>query len=678
MDQGEQPCRRAITTTPVLVLVRFAVQNLEGRVSHLANIPPEILKRLPEERMYVVLIETSGNQNYIFATNKLRENVGASELTYQIGTKYVLKAVEDETGRPLWVDADKTGRKLRENLLNRDLNPRIEGDTDVEVVVATSGKAILLVKEKGLAQKVVSKVTMNALIDMPGLTVHGAICEVGKNGQTDSERLESIHDAIRKVHHRLDSLKYKIPSNQQRFLRLPHVEPCSTSGLPASRIYQHASVATKSEELTPHSIISIVKQEKSESGRYRLEQTIRSIHNNVHLATSINNLEKIFEDTKWIAIIHADGNGLGEIFLNFREYSQSQSGREYVDIYRQFSIALDICTINAAAAAIENFQRIFQETYKEETQISTIEIPFIPLILGGDDLTVICDGEYALKFTTDFLRKFEDETSVLDPRSHFKEVSSQVQGLIRTIANNAFGNKDQEKPSITRLGMCAGVAIVKPHYPFHQAYELAEQLLKSAKQVKKKVRHKPCDEEVSLPCSAIDFHVLYDSSGVRLEDIRQKLKVEDGSLLYAKPYVVTNVTENVFDDGWLSRRTWDKLATRVKVMSDTEDDKRKLPNSQMHHIRESLHRGRLEAEAEVDLLKQRYSSNDPQKDKGFGKLLCDDDRLFFSERHTKDGVVLDVYATHFLDALDVVGFWKGFDNTQPNGTNGGSQNGGGE
>jgi hypothetical protein len=59
------------------------------------------------------------------------------------------------------------------------------------------------------------------------------------------------------------------------------------------------------------------------------------------------------------------------------------------------------------------------------------------------------------------------------------------------------------------LSACVGVAVIKPHFPFHSTYHLAEELLKSAKVVKRRVRQLRAD--ALHPCSALDFHVLYDT-----------------------------------------------------------------------------------------------------------------------------------------------------------------------
>jgi len=567
--------------------------------------------------MNLVLLETSGNQRYIFATNKLRENVGASELTYRVGTKTVLEAVEEMTKEQnekdpakqivkLWAD-DLSGERVRANLLNPSLNPKLEDhQSDIEVIVATSGKAILLVRTAQVGKDLIKRVTQTALREMPGLTVHGAISSEVEGA------LSNIHEAVVEVHHKLEDIRYQMPSNEQRFLRLPFFAPCDTSGLPA----QDKRTFEGEDREKLYSRVSSVKADNKKEGQRRIKKILNG--NDLIEPLEIYNRE-------WLAIIHADGNGLGAIFQDFKNISK-KSDRDYVDVYREFSLALDDCTIKATNHALNELKKNIEEE----------KLPIVPLVLGGDDLTVLCDGKYALKFTHDFLKQFEEETS--------------QNKTIWRIANNAFGNKDENEPSVKRLGICAGIAIVKPHFPFHQAYELAESLLRSAKEVKQKIP--------TAPSSAMDFHILYDSAYSDLDLIREKLRVDgEKTHLYAKPYVVTDEDKLKGQSGneWLKPRRFSELQKRVEAIRAPEDDdnKRKLPNSQLHGLREALYLGRDEADARTKLIAHRY------KEKGFAELLCDKNNdkpsLFFDE---KDGEKHS--ATHFLDALDVIEFWKGF------------------
>jgi hypothetical protein len=527
------------------------------------------------KEIYLVLIETSGNQRFIFATNKLRENVGASELTYRIGTE-VVRQIAD-------------------------------GQSNVKPIITASGKALLMADSENQAKTIVREVTKKALEEMPGLTIHGAICKV-----EDEKSAESLHKAIGDVHRRLEEIRHQMPSNLQRFQRLPFVAQCSTSNLPASAMMKFET------EPRPYSKVSAVKADKKEKGYKRITEKLREADKDLNGLCLIVP-DKIGEP-EWLAVIHADGNGLGEVFLNFYERSGSPQTRgEYIEKYRKFSEALDQCTIAATAAALKKFRASFIEEEKAKAKkrgkelstedIEKIELPFIPLVLGGDDLTVICDGRYALKFTCDFLRKFEQLA-----RQH-----DDIKDLIK-------------------LGACAGIAIVKPHYPFHQAYELAEQLLQSAKMVKR----------ISPSLSALDYHVLYDSGGTSLDEIREKTP------FVARPYVVTpketakSYKDNSAEQTWIENHHFCKLAKRVKAINARDDDgKRRLPNSQLHVLREGLFIDEAEAEARADLIKHRYA------DKGFNDLLCNG-KLFFEDKF--DGKTKR--STHFLDSLEIAEFFK--------------------
>ncbi len=109
---------------------------------------------------YLVLLETSGNQPFIFGTNKLRENVGASQLIHECGTRIVL-GVKELANQDLW---HQELTEFRKNLRDPEKNLPIDKTSSaIEVVIATSGKAILAVKTDSLAKKIISEVTAKAI-----------------------------------------------------------------------------------------------------------------------------------------------------------------------------------------------------------------------------------------------------------------------------------------------------------------------------------------------------------------------------------------------------------------------------------------------------------------------------------------------------------------------------------
>lgn len=557
---------------------------------------------------YLVLLETSGNQNFIFSTNKLKENIGASELTYRAGTRWVLDAVADINDTPelrQWNNSQDL-RKILRNQDSPNLNPAIEqSDKPLEIIIATSGKALILARTEDDAKSLIRQVTQRAIAEAPGLNLSGVFVQI-----QDWDQTNSLDNAIRQVHKTFEETQPYRPTAEARFLRLPIIADCSFSGLPASDLEY-----TPEDERVPISRVSASKREAASRGLSRLHKIAPN------LIRDINKLEKKFdsEDIPWLAIVHADGNGLGQIFLNFAECLENQqSNRDYIEAYREFSLELDECTEVAFRDAVKSVFDEFDDA-----------IPLVPLIIGGDDLTVVCDGKKALKFTQVFLKQFEAET---EQKSYIPEIA-------------------QSQFQANRLSACAGIAIIKRHFPFSVAYELAESLIKSAKSVKQTVTKPAPDSEpkTPFPCSAIDFHILYDSTQIDLDRIRRNLQPETTTYLYNRPYVVTELDKLDSAQGkdWASQHHWNRLCDRVNhLKSDDEGDSAKLPSSQAHALRTALFLGRDAANAQYALIKQRYPLTPFSEN--------DDKTSLFYQTQEKDKIR---FHTTFLDALDAKDFF---------------------
>jgi len=190
------------------------------------------------------------------------------------------------------------------------------------------------------------------------------------------------------------------------------------------------------------------------------------------------------------AVIHADGNGLGAMIAAMSKNLKSDA--EVKKAYKDFSTNLEIATQNAYTLAKDGIK---------ESEIREI-------ILGGDDLTVVCSANIALEFTNKYLAAFESQT---------KEI---------------FKNEG--------LNACAGIAYANHKYPFHYAVNLAESLCSYAKKHSRKIKS---DESLKIMPSSLMFHNIQSSNFSDFQEYIEKEltiknKKESISLNYG-PYFTT-------------------------------------------------------------------------------------------------------------------------------------------
>ena len=450
-----------------------------------------------EKYLYGAAVQ--GIQQFIFRTNELKDIVGASELVEQICSDLFQSLLYDE-----------------------DSSKKLDDDKNAIVHAAGNIKYIFSEKELDRCRKVVREFPMKVVEFAPTVTVSQAVVRY-------EDKDNGFSNAVMELEKRLRAQRNRPMRSSS--LGLMGIERSRQTGLPVVRLVgkNHFDASTFAKRFTDS--IDGGKEERKLTTLTLCNKFFGEEFEKKHIAFDV---ERMTAQNDWLAIIHADGNGLGQIVMQVGKREQE---------FKNFSKNLDKATVRAANEA---FTQIMLRH-----RMSSRFIPFRPIVLGGDDLTVICRADLALDFTKEFIDKFELYT--------------------HDYLEDTLIGKDGKEPIFTkgrmrdRLTACAGIVYMKSSFPFYAAYDLAEDLCKAAKKDAKRLDSVKQGEE--LPASCVMFYKIQDSITESYEEmVKRELTSHDNpnDCLEFGPYYLHN------DDAIDGRWTIEKLISTASSLETEE------------------------------------------------------------------------------------------------------------
>jgi len=445
----------------------------------------------PAMASYLVMLQTNSNQPFIFSSPRLREQIGAS---FEI------------TLLSRWV------KEEAEKLLKQKPLPTSFWVSD------SSGKVIVRFTDdeggpKNLAKQLFIEATSNTV---------------------DADDLQELDRVF---------LEYSLNRRPAaaRFPQFPFLERGSDSALPAStslgtlEFSQESLQAYNFDESSPLSLPSRVKRafasrsrkQQVDDVKERLAKQGKELKQEpqldpAKLAAAFQDGEE-FENAKnmlsSVGVVHIDGNGVGAIMRDLgcahravqkfgvsttSDEETTEESKGLQSFIMEVNRRLDNVVKDAIALSWYDVQELTPDTV----------VPIVPVLVGGDDVTVYTDGRYAIPFAEAYIHHYERLTKDDDLLS----VLAIVAGGKKTDApeRDQFEIDDYIIQNPGPLTASAGVAIVGRNFPFHIAYDLVEELVSRGKKLGKKPG--------TVPCSTINFHVLRDATVLDPDDTLDEYK----------------------------------------------------------------------------------------------------------------------------------------------------------
>ena len=490
-----------------------------------------------DNTFYLYLLEVGGIQDFLFSSNNLQVNIGASALVRAITDDWIIALLSGKNINVQYVP-DCAKLTFSDQIIERN-------NLDAEIIFIGGGNALILFKDEGLIHQLDQELTRRTLIEAQGISLVSEYMEVDLSADNLKEKNAELHKKL--------SIKKAAVQKQSALLGLGVSARCVFSADPAAGIWKDPG---QNPRRVSDGVISKLKY--IPLAKKYLADITEAVDGFRDLNYGfMSNFDDFGEKgvSSYIAIVHLDGNRMGKRIENLgRDFNFPRDNRKYLELLRSFSESSKSAAKNALVATLEKLLKsleddqglyFIQQKYNsagdrlvnpEKSTLPRVNVvvntlPFRPLVFGGDDVTFICDGRIGLALAKEYLLSYG---------SQFLEE----------------GVEPKEAP----VGR-AGIAIIPNHYPFAQGYALAEELSGYAKKAR---------DDGTEP--SLDWHIGKNGIVKPLGDIRKsQYKVDCGDLLM-RPVKLSNASEYDFSTfeyivrSFQSAREWKERRNKVKAL----------------------------------------------------------------------------------------------------------------
>ena len=511
------------------------------------------------------MLDTVGIQDYIFRTNELKQIVGASFL--------VNCATRDWIGETL--DILRIAHNLNdlENPDTRISTEKIEDEGKrAEIFLAGGGNAVIAFTDEQDALDFIYTLSKRVLTEAPGLAL--AISRIPFDFCKDA--LGGKNGVLAQLSSQMDHAKMQLPRSQPQ-PGLAVTLQCDFTHLPAVAI-------TSDQEHQPVSAEVQAKLEFADKADRRLHRLLAKVPeekwreagmDQKDFARRLDDLGSSAGDKSLLAVVHIDGNGMGKRFRAIADrYPLPEQNRALILEQRALSFSIQK---NSEATLVEMVEYLLGRIHPDKDGIPCLDgwvplesrlLPLRPILYGGDDVTFLCDGRIGLSAAACYVES-ASRTPLVDGK---------------------------------RLFSRAGVAIVKTHYPFSRAYQLAEQLVQSAKsfigETQAELQKNGRFNDVVDGINALDWHLT--TSGL-VRDLRTARDTEyfcdEGNLLIRPVFLGklpgSSDSSNTIPEEWRSWQTFLEIFAGFDKWRDS--------HNKIKELRSTLIRGKDAVQVFVEI-----------------------------------------------------------------------------